>query len=830
MMANPDELRLLERIFQLSDKDKDGRLSVVRNLPQMMLHDERSMICDVSILLMLQDEFTELVRVTNPDATLEASQLDLIVEHVWTHVARLGSQRSGLEFDNLKSIYQSGLADVRRDYDYVQRAYSMEKEEEASQGKHHDRGDISTCNKTMSFVVHIAREDCTDVGKEDVRVALEKALPEGIRGVRVDEPVQTYPGICFDVSCFYKDGEISKDELEYVKAVMEVEPHQAFSESRFGDSVTVSMFDEADKLDSKYTCGSDVYKAASLMGSSGYQSFAFAIEMGDLEAKREAVMDSLQRILPRGAAAMITRDELHGDGDSVKRVLTFGCRVPIAKGRIARDLITSLQGNVQAVLPECGNAKLLGLEKPREQRPILAYTFSLKNSCDHNAIMADLKAVLPPGSFVSLSTQQADQIGIIASIPTKYSTQEVDKCKYAPEKLREWCRSYRDISRVDVSDGCSMFEYSDLENGSFGIPLEEQFRVEENQHKAKENIPEHDGPLRLDDSDDDDIGIISPPKNSLIAGYQRRSPSTSGSSGLVEALDNVHIEVSSPDKPVEKESNRLSTVISIHAYPPDAAPVLQEQTPKPAKSKGWRGLLKSLSPSKKKKSGNDGQENVDKHIQGDAADVAQLTKSPDRRRLLDTFEAREKTRLNAIMDANIKQIVSQAEFLAQSSSGNLGKSLESVQNAAMLLPSWACHTACMDVAEILIKSSRFEEARPFLVEATRAMPENAVAYFRLGNTFFGLRDFDTAARHYYEAIKRSNKDDKDFLSKVHINMGIALESLGNLPAAEREYAKAAEMSPDHHRVHKLLGSVRYALGQYDEAAAALEHALRYELR
>ena len=147
----------------------------------------------------------------------------------------------------------------------------------------------------------------------------------------------------------------------------------------------------------------------------------------------------------------------------------------------------------------------------------------------------------------------------------------------------------------------------------------------------------------------------------------------------------------------------------------------------------------------------------------------------------------------------------------------------------MLLPSWACHDACMEVAEILMKSSHYEESRPFLVEATQAMPENAAAYFRLGNTFFGLNEYDLAARHYYEAIKRSDKNDVQFLSKVHINMGIALESLGNLPAAEREYVKAAEMTTDHHRIHKLLGSVRYALGQYEEAADALEHALRYEL-
>ena len=120
----------------------------------------------------------------------------------------------------------------------------------------------------------------------------------------------------------------------------------------------------------------------------------------------------------------------------------------------------------------------------------------------------------------------------------------------------------------------------------------------------------------------------------------------------------------------------------------------------------------------------------------------------------------------------------------------------------------------------------FEEARPFLFQATKASPRDAMAYFRLGNTYFALNEFDSAARHYYEAIKRCSTEDTDLLTKVHINMGIALESLGNLSAAEREYSKASKLADQHPRVHKLLGSVRSALGNYDGAIEALEQALR----
>lgn len=127
-----------------------------------------------------------------------------------------------------------------------------------------------------------------------------------------------------------------------------------------------------------------------------------------------------------------------------------------------------------------------------------------------------------------------------------------------------------------------------------------------------------------------------------------------------------------------------------------------------------------------------------------------------------------------------------------------------------------CHYQC-----------RFKEAQPFLRDATLACPEDPLAYFRLGNTYFALNEYETAAKAYFEAYKRC-EDSDPLLVKIHINMGISLESLDNLEAAEREYTKAARKEDQHPRVHKLLGSVRYALGDYDGAIEALEHSLKYD--
>lgn len=108
----------------------------------------------------------------------------------------------------------------------------------------------------------------------------------------------------------------------------------------------------------------------------------------------------------------------------------------------------------------------------------------------------------------------------------------------------------------------------------------------------------------MDDSDDDGGGggFMSPPKDSLIAGYQRRSPSTSGSSGLVEALDNVHLEATSTAVPIKDDAKTLPAVISVHAYPSESAAAEEMHlSTKPLKQqRGWRSLLKSLSPSKRR--------------------------------------------------------------------------------------------------------------------------------------------------------------------------------------------------------------------------------------
>ncbi|KAI8112334.1 hypothetical protein M9434_003657 [Picochlorum sp. BPE23] len=817
--------QIVERMFCMSDTDGDGCLS--------------------------EKEFVELVRVVNPESNLEQEHVDLIVEQVWNEFGVKG----GLRMEDLKKIYQSGVADVKRDYDLMIKAYRGRKSEE------------EMCVQELAVFVPQRTGDSGDVTKA-LEVALRKAVPDGV-SVDVGEKSSVYPGMCFGVSCVFAKDAVKADEMEYFKAVLGVEPEQAFSESDFGEDVSV-LFAEREAVvregeGKRESCVSDVMVASHMMGYADCSTFAFALQMPP-ESNMDVndMMASLQKVLPRGAAAMVTKDDcLAVDGKH--RHLTIACRVPTEKGRIANDLVKSLKNNPHIVFPGVGDVDVIAVQDPERRDSKLMYTLSFtekgmggKALFDQGMVVAqDLEPLLPPGSSVHVyeSDDCRSTVSLVVNIPKEYGVKEVDSYKDAPRQLHQWCSVANKVASVVVSDGCSAYKCSTL--NAFGVPQKDEINISTKDEEipgpyspflerlygstTSPKIPEHEGPLRLDDSDDDMLeGIMSPPRDSLIAGYQRRSPSTSGSSGLVEALNDVHIDAAEGPDPrsaelsPDKDAGNMSTVISVHAFPSathdDKDTAVEEKKPKGG---GWKNLLKSLSPKKKsRRKGATGEagdrEDEARHVQKPAPQDLRPG-SPAKQQAAplskEEVEERERSRMMAIMEANIKQIVDQAECIIHSNPKDLAHSLEEVQKSASLLPAWACHTANLEIGDLLMQCARFKEAQPFLRDATLACPEDPLAYFRLGNTYFALNEYETAAKAYFEAYKRC-EDSDPLLVKIHINMGISLESLDNLEAAEREYTKAARKEDRHPRVHKLLGSVRYALGDYDGAIEALEHSLK----
>ena len=838
----------------MNDRDETGRClagSPTRQFAQVLTG---------SLLRVRQADFRSLLSVVNPECKLSEGALALVAQQVW-YEYRAYTCEEGLDEAGFLEIYARGEADARRDVAYVRRALAEARRK-------------GCMDRSLSFVVHVQSRRTSAINSITVRRALEGALPDGMKGrVVVDEGVETHPlGQAFGVSCMFREEDVGKDEFAYVKGVLELEPTQVFGGSVFGEDVVVSMFredcvagdgadgvqvdegkglpkdQESGQKKKKNPAGDDhceiaayrqmavgVMRAAELMGSAGQSSMAFAVVDGQGD-DGSGLASVLAEAMPTGAAVVVCKGN-GGNRPAIStqangEIVTVAVRVPTSRVSDAKKAIEDVVRRSSA------------MEMFRERRPVLVCTITLHDrwGSEVGSFVDDVASILPTGSSVGLLSDAyaapgaANRIRILAALPKDSMQREVEIYKErlaSAIDLNDWCRASEDVRRVEVADGMQALSLSGDESTDLG--------------RASSTSSNRDA-------------AMSP----VVAGYERQSPSDSGSSlGLIEVRNIGQVGRSKHDDAAgqggadaKNASDATRRVITVNTYIPGPS-----ETPEPALriktgGGGWKGFLKSLSPRKKSKAERThpvdrqggferGAEDIVVKESATGKDkgnnVVHLPSSSSMDEAKDN-PGRGESREQAVMNANIAQIVAQVGYAVSSRSAGDGSfahtgnanpkmggavsNLESALHAALLLPSWACSAACMKSAEVLIKAGLFEEAQPFLVGATHATPEDPLVYFRLGYTYFGLNDFDSAARHFYEAIRRCTQHDGELLVKIHINMGIALESMGNLTTAEREYSKAAAMDEEHPRVHKLLGSVRYALGNYEGAAEALERALK----
>jgi hypothetical protein len=419
--------------------------------------------------------------------------------------------------------------------------------------------------------------------------------------------------------------------------------------------------------------------------------------------------------------------------------------------------------------------EMVAEQSPMQRGTVILYDYKLKKQCaskNLNKVAMDLlqdtQLILPPGSLTELmpanmSHGKSDAIRIVAKLPDRCKKFEVDSFIEAPRSLHEWSGAAHLVASIksttgDVLIGCEM----SVENG-FGLARTAEYEVPEdwsetpsrsNSRKSRSpfslskifgrrkilspDIPDHDGPLPLSDSDEEYHAHnhqLSPPQASLIAGYQRRSPSSSGSSGLADALDSSPaIDSQLANDPLKSEAEKVSTtVITVHAFPSSKEIVVdtdkprdnvevdtaaEEVRPKHADGQAvtndkssWKTFLSSISPKKKKKKGKLNTIELDAEAKANVIKISDETapsvsnKLPYVEDIPDDWEARENARLTAIIESNIRQIIGQAEHVIGSGSGDFDQ-FDGVTKAISLLPPWAAHSANMEVAEILASHQR----------------------------------------------------------------------------------------------------------------------------
>ncbi len=113
----------------------------------------------------------------------------------------------------------------------------------------------------------------------------------------------------------------------------------------------------------------------------------------------------------------------------------------------------------------------------------------------------------------------------------------------------------------------------------------------------------------------------------------------------------------------------------------------------------------------------------------------------------------------------------------------------------------------------LRSQSRLEEAVELLRQATKMDPENSDLHRELGITFLLDKEWKRARVEMLEAIRHDPTD-----ADAHNGLGYALEKLGEIDAALKEYRIATRLEPDNssYRQHYLEAIGKLALKQAEK--------------
>jgi superkiller protein 3 len=124
--------------------------------------------------------------------------------------------------------------------------------------------------------------------------------------------------------------------------------------------------------------------------------------------------------------------------------------------------------------------------------------------------------------------------------------------------------------------------------------------------------------------------------------------------------------------------------------------------------------------------------------------------------------------------------------------------------------------------ELLVKDKP-DDARTYFDEAISYNPNNAVAYYGLGEVYSGQEIDEKSIANYEKAISL----DKD-LTEIYTPLGILYYHAGQIAKADELLTKAAAIDTDSAITQYFLGLVRFAQNQNQKALTAFQTAIRLQ--
>jgi len=121
----------------------------------------------------------------------------------------------------------------------------------------------------------------------------------------------------------------------------------------------------------------------------------------------------------------------------------------------------------------------------------------------------------------------------------------------------------------------------------------------------------------------------------------------------------------------------------------------------------------------------------------------------------------------------------------------------------------------------LLVAEKPETAKAYFEESLKYNPNNAVAFFGLGEVFSALDKDDEAIKNYEKALSL----DKD-LTEINVPLGILFYQKGEIAKADTFLTRALAASPDNADTQYFLGLIRYSQNRNQEALTAFRQAVK----
>jgi protein O-GlcNAc transferase len=133
-------------------------------------------------------------------------------------------------------------------------------------------------------------------------------------------------------------------------------------------------------------------------------------------------------------------------------------------------------------------------------------------------------------------------------------------------------------------------------------------------------------------------------------------------------------------------------------------------------------------------------------------------------------------------------------------------------------PTTLQHALALGVEHL--QAGRLPQAEAVFRDILAQFPQNADAWFLLGNTLTALGQNTPAVNAYQQAANLRPDNPATFF-----NLGNVLRAQGRPADAEQSYLRALQLQPDMFQAHANLGALYESLGRYQEALAHYQQAL-----